>query len=188
MVVTGSPSASAPAAVAVTTPGLAGVPQGQSVTSSLVPTLPPLPVAPTLIYEERSLIDTITERVSVQLALLIASATVLLSLAVVAFIRSFTATTPTRSLLTKVAKASSLAELEQCMRTWAARSIAGASPNATFDELRALVRTRKEDQSANLSILTLLDEIELGRYSSQGCTTDISDLQRRLAAIVKSSR
>jgi len=188
MVVTGARSSNpAPAGVS-SAANQAGAPPQQEAPSLLIPTPGPVPIAPQLTYEERSLFDTIRERVSIQLSLLITSVTIVLVFIGVVVTRSLAATSSTRSTLSQIAKASSLADLERCIRSWATRCVPGATPNATFDELRALVRAGKEGQSTNLSVLALLDEIELGRYSSQTQEIDISDLKRRFALVVKSFR
>ncbi len=188
MVVTGSPLSNPPIVETPGAPSLSNPPLQQGGNPSLIPTPLPIPVAPPLSYTEPSLLDTISERVSVQLALLIASATIALVCISVLIMRAASAAAPTRSILSQIAKASSLADLEQSLRAWAIRSIPGASSQATFDELRALVRSRKDEQSVNLSLLSLLDEVELGRYSSQSQAVDIADLKRRFTLVVKAFR
>jgi hypothetical protein len=150
-----------------------------------VPTLPPLPIAPALTYREPSLVEQVTERVSVQLALLILSSTIagvfLTSLA----LRRRRSMEPGRRSVAEISKASTLAELEGSLRAWAVRNIPGATPHATFDELRALLKSDGQLRGSTLTLLSLLDELELGRYGHSQQEIDITDLKSRLITSIR---
>jgi hypothetical protein len=186
IIATGSPTSSTPPPGSANTGIITNTPAPAGVNPSLIPTLPPIQVAPPLTYKERSFLDTLTERVSVQLSLLVASATLVLVFVATLIMRSISTSNPRRQALLRVSKASSPAEVEQAIRVWLPEVIPGATAHSTIDELRALIRAHQGEQGITVALLSLLDEIEVTRYGSSGQSSDISALKDRLTAVVKS--
>jgi hypothetical protein len=161
-----------------------------SLAHGAVPTLAPLPIAPQLTYQEKSVWESATERVSVQLALLILSAT----LAVIAIMRFAISTAasraPRRRIVSRIARATSLSDIEECLRSWASETLTGARAQSTFDELRALARTHTRGSSSDLSLIALIDDLELARYGQGSApgnadANQVAELKKRLTAIVR---
>lgn len=153
--------------------------------AGLVPTLPPLPFAPALQYEEASLLERITERLSVQFSLLVLSGTLALLFVTWILLRTHAAKAPQRVVVSRISGAATLQEFEDCLREWAITSLPGARPNATFDELRALARAEAKDKTATLSLVTLMDDVEIARYGATKGDLALSDCKRRFLEILK---
>lgn len=188
IIATGSPASFTPSAGSINPSITSSTPAPAGANPSLIPTLPPIQVAPPLVYQERSFLDLVTERVSIQLSLLIASTTVVLVFIATLLIRSAAAATPKRKALLMVSNATSLKELEQAIRGWLPEVVPGATSHSTIDELRAVIRSYQGEQGLKVTLLSLLDEIEVSRYGSSEQHSDISEIKDRFTTVVKSFR
>jgi hypothetical protein len=152
-------------------------------TQRLVPTLPPLPVAPHLSYREKSVVESISERVSVQLSLLILSA-VIAVVGLGALLRSgIKRKSGQQSSLNRIASIRDLAGIESFLRTWLASRFPSLSPTSSLDELRAVVKASDFNKANVVSLLSLIDDLEMERYG-RGEPTPVSAFQDRLRSIV----
>ena len=138
-------------------------------------------------YTEKTILETISERVSIQLALLALAAAIALFSFLMILSRNASSQAPRRETLHRIAKASTPAELESCIRTWAARTLTGLRPGATFDEIRSQIRAASSDASTSLALISILDELEIARYSGTEVGS-IEVLRRSLTEAVRSWR
>lgn len=138
-------------------------------------------------YEEKSLLESVTDRVSVQLALLVLAAAITLIGLLTLISRTSSSQAPRREILLRISKASTAAELEACLRTWAARSLTGLRPGATFDEIRSQIRSQSNDLSTALALISILDELEIARYSGAEVGS-VEGLKRASAEALRSWR
>ena len=153
--------------------------------ASLLPTPAPLPLAPNLSYREASLLETLRERVSLELALLILSATLAAIFLTWLLLRATSSSRPLRVAIERISKAATLSELDAALRGWAAISIPGAKPQCSLDELRALLRAQSSSTGSTLSLLALLDELELACYSNSKQEVNLHELKCRLISCLK---
>jgi hypothetical protein len=170
----------------------------KSAAPGAVPTLAPVPIAPPLDYKEQTVWEKAAERVSIQLALLILSAT-LAAIAIGRVALSLgTSRAAPRRITRRISRAATLGELEECLRSWAAETIPGARVHATFDELRAIARSHAHGASTHLSLAALIDELELARYGQNKggereaskdagveSPSHVAELKKRLTAIIR---
>jgi hypothetical protein len=169
-------------------PALALTPAPATSQNSLVPTLAPIPAAPALSYQEKTVWEEIGERVSVQLALLLLTAAILLVALVGFVIKARSHAAPQRRLAAQIAKSDTLTEFEECLRSWAEQALSGARATSTFDELRSIARAKGKDSGAQLALLALLDDVEIARYGSDARAPNaaqIVDLKKRLTSIMR---
>jgi hypothetical protein len=150
---------------------------------NLLPTLPPVPVAPPLSYAEKTRWESISERISIQLALLILAATIAAAAIAALLIAGQRARAPRMKLSQQLGAVHDLSELESYLREWLSQRFPEAPTSATWDELRALIRTRISDTSLALPLAALIDDIELQRYG-RGAGASIEDLKSRLSQII----
>ena len=131
-----------------------------------LPTLPPLPFAPDLAYEEPNALERALEVVSLKTALLVASA--LLGLWLLISLASRLRPAPDSEGLSAgdLAKVSSLPALEQFLRALAAARLPALRSDAPLDELRARVALHVKDQDLALAVRSLFDELEVLRYGA----------------------
>jgi hypothetical protein len=189
LVVAGPSRAGEPNAPALAGGTSATTPTSPKAEPGLIPTLAPIPVAPALSYQEKTVWEELHEKISVQLALLILSAT-LLALGVLMFAsRARGTTAPTRRFITQLGRTSTLAECEECLRAWACQALPGARPASSFDELRSITRTSTKDSGTKLALLALIDDIEIARYGSATpgqADSQLADYKKRLMNIIRS--
>lgn len=150
-----------------------------------VPTLAQAPFAPPLSYQERSLWESLSSRLSLQLSLLILSATIGITFLASLALKAIAAKSPTRKISAQVSSAATLGEFEQSLRAWAASVLPGAGAHATYDELRSLIKTRSTSSNPRSMLLTLLDDVELARYSTNQDAVNLAELQQRFARIIR---
>lgn len=151
----------------------------------LLPTLPPVPIGPALTYHEKTRWESFSERISIQLALLILAGTIaLVSIAALATMGS-RAQRPRKRLTNQLNGVKDLSALELYIREWLADRFPEAHNSATWDELRAIIRTRVSDKSIMLALIAVIDEIELNRYGGTGGAS-IDNLKERVSQILKS--
>lgn len=129
-------------------------------------------------YTERTLYQSLAQTVSPQLGALVALAVVCLLTVSSIAIRRRRAGSPLRSLSSELAAVEEIADLEAIVRLWIATRLRGASNSSTFDELRALVRSSLTNKEAAVSLCSVLDDIELHRYSD-GSHTSLAQLKER---------
>jgi hypothetical protein len=89
--------------------------------------------------------------------------------------------------LKKISMATTLDDLELCVRSWASTSLPGVRAGATFDEIRAVIRSSARDDSTALTLISVLDQLEVSRYSGTN-TNSIDNLKRSLHNSIKSWR
>jgi hypothetical protein len=175
-------------AAAGSQPAQAAQSQGNTTSSStgIVPTMPPLPIAPPLEYEEPGLIEIITDTISVQFALLLLAA-----VCGVGCIALFAAQRNPSQERNEVSAASlndvtTMKDLEAFVRQVIASKLSRVSESSTMDELRSRVAAALSDKSLALSISSLLDDIEVYNYGGNTGDRDreVQTLKERLGLIL----
>jgi hypothetical protein len=154
-----------------------------STAQNLIPTLPPLPVAPHLSYREKSFVESVTERVSVQLSLLILSAVVAVVGLGALFLSRLRRADQAKSSLNHINNLLDLAEIEAFLRTWLAPRFPSLSQTSSLDELRAVVKASNTERAHVVSLIALIDDLEMERYG-RGNPTSVSSFLERLRTIV----
>jgi hypothetical protein len=188
IVVTGQAQNPQGAANSAAQPEMPLSPSTSAPQASLVPTLAPIPAAPSLSYQEKTVWEEIGERVSVQLALLMLTAAILLVALIGFVLKARSHDAPHRRLAAQIAKADTLTEFEECLRAWAGQALPGARSTSTFDELRSIARDKGKDSGSQLALLALLDDVEIARYGSDAqarSAAQIADLKKRLTSIMR---
>jgi hypothetical protein len=138
-------------------------------------------------YAEKTLWEIVSERVSIQLALLVLSAAILVVGILFLLVRSSVSRAPKRQFLQQISQATNLDELETGVRAWAGRTLPTLRPGATFDEIRALIRSTSSNKSTVLTLLAVLDDLEVARYASQS-SHSFDGLKRALIEAIRSWR
>jgi hypothetical protein len=138
-------------------------------------------------YEEKTRWESLSERVSVQLALLAVAAAIVFVGVLSLFVRTSSSRAPTRRLVKQIADATTLDELESGVRTWAVRSLNGLRAGATFDEIRSLIRATGRDKSAAVALLAVLDDLEMARYSGKAHAS-IESLKKHVLEAIRTWR
>lgn len=147
--------------------------QGKDAATSAPPPIPPQqsttskdnPGPVLLPYSPPTLLDTVKERVSIQLAILILVAAIILVFLSSILIRISSSKARSKEILQRVAKSADARELEQHIRSWAIETLPGVRDAATFDEIRSLIRSSSQSASTKLIIVSALDELEAIRYA-----------------------
>lgn len=167
-----------------------GAQPSHGLSSSPVPTLPPLPIAPNLEYEDATPLERALEAVSLKSAVLIASVLLALWLLLALSARLRPTASPEGLSVADLAKVGSLPELERFLRALATSRIPSLREDASFDEIRAKVAIVVKDQETALSIRSVFDELELLRYgSSVSADADsIARLKQRAQALLRGWR
>lgn len=150
----------------------------------LLPTLPPVPIAPSFTYSEKSRWESIMVRISVQLALLIVAATIAIAAIVILVVSGRRAKRPQKRLTQHLNSIQTLAEVESFLQDWIGQQFSDAHTTSSWDELRALIRNRLGNTPRALAIIALIDDIELQRYGGAN-QTSIEELKGRLSQIIK---
>ncbi len=138
-------------------------------------------------YVEKTLWEKLADRISVQLGLLILAAAIVLVGLVSLVLRPSSAQLSRADNLKKISMATTLDDLELCVRSWASTSLPGVRAGATFDEIRAVIRSSARDDSTALTLISVLDQLEVSRYSGTN-TNSIDNLKRSLHNSIKSWR
>jgi hypothetical protein len=181
ILVSGSAQSSAPT---TTEPSLAASRQDEQPTrQNLIPTLPPPPVAPRLTYREKSFVESISERVSVQLSLLILSAVIAIVALGALLLTRLKRTSGEQISLNRIATLRDIGSIESFLRSWLASRFPSLSSTSSLDELRAVVKASDVDRAKVVSLLALIDDLETERYG-RGEPTPVSAFQDRLRAAV----
>ena len=157
----------------------------QSNNPALLPTLPPVPIGPPLAYQEKTRWESLSERISIQLALLILAGTIALVSIAALFAAGSRAQRPRKRLTNQLTGINDLTALELYIREWLTDRFPDAHSTSTWDELRAILRARISDKSIALALIAVIDEIELYRYGSTGGAS-IDELKQRVSQILKS--
>jgi hypothetical protein len=150
-----------------------------------LPTLPPVPVAPDLEYREPSTLQKLTEVVSVQLALLIAAATVALSTLVVLLSRRFGRIQKATVTPAVLDRAKNSAELERLLRRFICEKIPTARVDDTYELLRARVRASAPSVELAQATCALIDQIEAARYGADSQSDGVAEQRLRMKEIMK---
>jgi hypothetical protein len=164
----------------VTTPSTGGT----GARPQLLPTLPPVPFAPPLSYSEKSKWESILDRVSVQLALLIVAATIAIVAVTILVVSGRRFQRPHKRLSEQLNSVLTLADVESFLREWIDQQFPGAHTTSSWDELRAIIRNKSGNTPRSLAIMALIDDIELQRYGGAH-QTSIEELKGRLSQIIK---
>lgn len=122
--------------------------------------------SPPLTYSEKSLLEAISERVSVQLALLALSAAIIFWGLITLSVKRANKGSGKRASLREIKGANTIEQLELVVRSWACDNLTGVTENATFDQIRAAIRVSQRAGSVALDLISVLDKIEAARYSS----------------------
>ena len=151
-----------------------------------IPTLPPIPVAPPLSYQEASLAEQVSSHVSVQLALLILAGVIGVGIIALSTRHRSVISGAITSSLSSLNQIRDLKELEDFLRDLISTRVSKVSETSSMDELRARVMTTVPDQTVVLALSSVLDDIELLNYGSNSNTSaqDISSLKERLGMIL----
>jgi hypothetical protein len=162
--------------------------------SQPLPTLPaiasaPPRAAPALTYEEPTLLEQLSEQISLQLAIL-ALASVLALTVVVWVVTRLRPSDGSSGELAALADTQSSADLEAAVRAAAVRRLTGAQLESTLDQLRALVAAQVRDQELALAIRSLLDDLEVVRYGGGGEASqgDLKGLRARAREVLRQWR
>jgi hypothetical protein len=124
--------------------------------------------SPALTYAEKTLLEAISERISVQLALLSLSAAIIFWGLITLSIKRANNGRGKRALLRNLMGAKNIEQLELLARQWACDNLSGITENATFDQIRAAIKGGQRADSVALEMISVLDKIEAVRYSSGG--------------------
>jgi hypothetical protein len=143
--------------------------------------------AATMPYVEKTRWEQLSERVSIQLALLILAAAITFIGLLSIVLRPSSAQVSRTETLRKISKATSLDDLELCVRSWANGSLPGLRPGATFDEIRAVIRSSARDGANALALIAVLDQLEVARYAGAS-SPSIDKLKRSLQDSIRSWR
>jgi hypothetical protein len=138
-------------------------------------------------YVEKTRWEQLSERVSIQLALLILAAAITFIGLLSIVLRPSSAQVSRTETLRKISKATSLDDLELCVRSWANGSLPGLRPGATFDEIRAVIRSSARDGANALALIAVLDQLEVARYAGAS-SPSIDKLKRSLQDSIRSWR
>lgn len=151
-----------------------------------IPTLPPIPVAPPLSYQESSLVDRISAYISVQLALLILAGVIGIGIISFSSRQRAAVSGAITSSLASLNEIRDIKELEGFIRSLISTRVSRVSETSSMDELRARVATAVPDQTIALALSSVLDDIELVNYGAAAgnAAQDISSLKERLGMIL----
>lgn len=151
---------------------------------NLIPTLPPLPVAPQLSYREKSLLESVSERISLQLSLLILAAVIAVVGLGALFLSATRRSERAQSSLGRISTIRDLAGIESFLRSWLAARFPSLTEASSLDELRAVVKSSGAQKAHVVDLLALIDDLEMERYG-KGEPTPISTFQDRLRAVAR---
>jgi hypothetical protein len=151
-----------------------------------IPTLPPIPVAPSLQYQESTLVERISSYVSIQLALLILAGVVGVGIILLSSRQRAAVSGAITSSLASLNDIRDIKELEGFLRHLISTRVSRISETSSMDELRARVATSVSDQTVALALSSVLDDIELINYGAAAgnAAQDISSLKERLGIIL----
>lgn len=146
-----------------------------------------LAAAATMPYLEQTWWEQLAQRVSIQLSLLILAVAIVLVGLVLIALRPSAAQASRAEFLREISKANTLDDLESCVRSWAIGALPGLQPAATFDQIRAAIRSYSKEQSNALALISALDQLEVSRYSGVG-SQSVGSLRRSLHESIRSWR
>jgi hypothetical protein len=132
-----------------------------------IPTLPPVPLAPDLEYRDASLMQRLSDGVSVQLALLALTVALTIAATTALILRRKPRTPKLLITARRIQSATSLRELESLIRTAIAERVAGATRDESFEALRAHTQRSLTNAELAQAVCLLVDELELVRYGGQ---------------------
>lgn len=155
---------------------------------TLLPTLPPIPRAPPLEYNEPTLLEELSQQVSLALALLIASAVAALILIVILATRLRSHRTgDVRITPTELEQSRSTKDLERLVRRLVASRLSDVREDSSLDQIRAVVRVQVPDRDTALALCSVLDDLEVLQYggSSEGSGEELTALRARIREVQK---
>ncbi|MFN4894895.1 MAG: BatD family protein [Pseudomonadota bacterium] len=174
-------------------PGLASQPQPSAIRDQGSSSPPALtapnnpPAGANLPYVDKTTWEAVSERVSIQLALLTLAAVVLVASMLSFWLRTTSRTAPRRETIKSIARAKTLDDIEAAIRNWAANSLVGLRSGATFDEIRSCIQAQSVDKSTAVALAAAIDELEVARYSGNTLHS-IEGLKRSLTSTLASWR
>lgn len=160
-------------------------PQGAS-SSSVVPTMEPLPIAPPLEYEEPGVVERLSSYVSVQFALLVLAAVGGIGCIALFGVQRKLPEEKKEISTSALNEVTSMKDLEAFVRQVIASKLSRVSENSTMDELRSRVAATLPDKNLALTINSLLDDIEVYNYGGHSSDRDheVQTLKERLGIIL----
>jgi hypothetical protein len=154
--------------------------------TTTVPTMGPLPIAPPLEYEEPGLVERLSSYVSIQFAILVLAT--VCGLGCIVLVATYKKPSRDTGEVSTAAlqDVTSLKDLEAFVRHVIASKLSRVSENSTMDELRSRVAAALSDKNLALSISSLLDDIEVYSYGSNLSDAEsvVQTLKERLALIL----
>lgn len=145
---------------------------------------PSEPAGARLPYLDKTTWEALSERVSLPLSLLVLSASVLGVGLLWLWTKGSKGLAPRNQATKLINSARDIDQLENGIRTWAQGHLEGLRPNPTFDEIRSAIRNSAADKSSALSLVAILDEIEISRYG-KGNVRHLATLKRDLVEALR---
>lgn len=155
-------------------------------TSAAIPTLPAPPIGPDLSYEEPTLLESISNYISVQLAILLLTFVCGVGCISVIASRGKTEESKAKSSTAGLRDIRDIRELEGFIRETIARKLPQISESSSMDEIRSRVSTSLRDKHISLAISSLLDDIEVVKYGAPAGDNEqqVGPMKERLAMIL----
>jgi hypothetical protein len=153
-----------------------------------VPTLEPLPIGPDLDYEEASILERISDTLSLKSAILLASVLIAIAILMGLIGKLRPKAAPPGLTSSDLDAVESIADLEAFTRHLLARRIPAIKPESSVDEIRARIAQEIKNPDVAVSLRSILDELEVLRYGgSQGAKPgDLESLKGRLRPLLGS--
>lgn len=168
------------------TGGADNVADQNATTSGLIPTLPSVPIAPPLSYNEPTFSERVASYVSIQLALLLLAGVGGVGILALIIQRRAARGGALDSFVRSLNDVANLKQFEEFMRELISTRVSKVSETSSMDELRSRVMNMVPDQAVALALSSVLDDIEVLNYGKQPTdgSVDISALKGRLATIL----
>jgi hypothetical protein len=156
----------------------------------LAPTIPSSsdvpsdPAGARLPYLDKTTWEALSERVSLPLSLLFLAASVLGVGVLWLWSKGSKSIAPRNKSTKLILSARDIDQLESGIRSWAQSQLEGLRANPTLDEIRSAIRNSAVDKSSALSLVAILDEIEISRYG-KGNGRDLATLKKELVEALR---
>jgi hypothetical protein len=145
---------------------------------------PSEPAGSRLPYLDKTTWESLNERVSLPLALLVLAAAVFGVGVFWLWSKGARSLGPRHQSTKFILRAQDLDQLEGGIRSWAHSRMEGLRPNPTFDEIRSAIRNSGADKSSAISLVAILDEIEISRYG-KATGRDLATLKKELVEALR---
>lgn len=140
------------------------------------------PAGSQLPYFEKTTWESLSELISLPLSLLALTGAVLVVGLIWLWGKGSERLKPVYRSTKAICQAKDIQQLEAGIKIWAAKNLDGVGPLATFDEIRSAIRTSSKDKSHALSLIAVLDEIEISRYG-KGTERSLEQLKKQFLTI-----